>query len=70
MASYNPLIYREEGRDNLEDTLYNHLGRVFMAVDMLDIRKNKGIIDNVILFGLRGRTDSMLNKDESVKSEE
>ena len=68
--SYNPLIYREEGKDNLEDTLYNHLGRVFMAVDMLDIRKNKGIIDNVILFGLRGRTDSMLNKDESVKSEE
>lgn len=68
---YNPLIYREGGTEGLEDTIYNYLGRVEMASDMLDIKKNKGIIENVILLGLRGRTDSLLKKgteDGSVSS--
>ena len=30
---------------------------------LLDIKKNKGIIDNVILFGLRGRTESLLSDE-------
>lgn len=62
-GAYNPLIYRDGGTENLEDTIYNYLGRVSMAVDMLDIKKNKGIIDNVILLGLRGRADSLIKKD-------
>ena len=60
-SSYNPLIYREGGKEGLEDTLYNFLGRVSASIDLLDIKKNKGIIDNVILFGLRGRTESLLS---------
>ena len=62
-GAYNPLIYREGGSEDLEDTLYNYLGRVSAAIDLLDIKKNKGIIDNVVLLGLRGRTVSLLNKD-------
>jgi len=67
-GSYNPLIYRDGGAGGAEDTLYNYLGRVSAAVDLLAIKKNKGIIDNVVLLGLRGRTDSLLKSDE--KSDE
>ena len=59
---YNPLIYRERGLEGLDDLLYNHLGRVSQAVDLMDIKKNKGIIDNIILLGLRGRTEGLLKK--------
>ncbi|MBQ1484317.1 MAG: hypothetical protein IKG59_04580 [Firmicutes bacterium] len=59
---YNPLRYRREGKDGLSDTLYAELGRLSAAVDLLDIAKNKGIIDNVILLGMRGRTEMVLAK--------
>ncbi len=61
---YNPLIYREGGAEGLEDTLYHHLGQLSASLDLLDIRKNKGIIENVVLLGLRGRTDTLLQKGE------
>ena len=54
--------YRREGKDGLSDTLYAELGRLSAAVDLLDIAKNKGIIDNVILLGMRGRTEMVLAK--------
>ena len=68
-GSYNPLIYRLGGKEGIEDTLYNYLGRVSAAIDLLDIKKNKGIIDNVVLLGLRGRTDSLLKSDENSDEE-
>lgn len=66
-GSYNPLIYREGGLEGLEDTVFNYLGRVSASIDLLAIKKNKGIIDNVILFGLRGRTEALMNKDKEEK---
>ena len=63
-GSYNPLIYREMKREGLEDVLYNYLGHVSSSLDLLDIKKNKGIIDNIIMLGLRGRTDGLLKKGE------
>ena len=59
---YNPLRYRKSGTADLTDTLYGELGRLSAAVDLLDIRKNKGVIDNVILLGMRGRTEMVLDK--------
>ena len=67
-ASYNPLIYRESGKEAIDDTVFNYLGRVSACTDLLDIKKNKGIIDNVILFGLRGRTESLLNKENEANN--
>lgn len=63
-GSYNPLIYRVQGLDGLEDVIYNYLGNVSSSLDLLDIKKNKGIIDNIVMLGLRGRTDGLLKKGE------
>ena len=63
-GSYNPLIYRKQGMDGLEDVIYNYLGNVSSSLDLLDIKKNKGIIDNIVMLGLRGRTDGLLKKGE------
>lgn len=63
-GSYNPLIYRAQGLDGLEDVIYNYLGHVSSSLDLLDIKKNKGIIDNIVMLGLRGRTDGLLKKGE------
>ncbi len=57
---YNPLIYREKGKEGIEDLIYNYLGDISKAVDLLDINKNNGIIDNIIWKGLRARTDLLL----------
>jgi len=59
---YNPLRYRREGKNYLSDTLYAELARLSAAIDLLDIRKNKGIIENVVLLGMRGRTEAVLSK--------
>ncbi|MBP3816492.1 MAG: hypothetical protein J6H21_06475 [Firmicutes bacterium] len=67
-GSYNPLFYRERGREGLEDLLYTYLGNISGAVDLLDIRKNKGIIDNVIWNGLRARTDLLLQGENNGRS--
>ena len=69
-GSYNPLLYREGGKDGIEDTLYNYLGRVSAALDLLAIKKNKGIIDNVVFLGIRGRTESVLESEEEDNNKE
>ena len=61
-GSYNPLIYREKEREGVEELIYNYLGDISKAVDLLDIRKNNGIIDNIIWNGLRARTDMILER--------
>ena len=64
-GSYNPLIYRKKGKEGLEDLLYNYLGQVSNAIDLLEIKKNQGIIDNVIWNGLRARTDLLLKERDN-----
>ena len=60
--NYNPLIFRENKLEGIEDLLYNYLAEVANAYDLLEIKKNKGIIDNIIFMGLRVRTDVILRE--------
>lgn len=61
---YNPLIYRQNGIEGIDILLYNYLAEVLKAYDLLDIKKNRGIIDNILLMGLRLRTDSIVKERE------
>lgn len=63
-GSYNPLRYRAREMEGLDALLFGYLGQVSKAVDLLDIRKNKGIIDNILWFGLRARTEILLEKED------
>ena len=62
--SYNPFIYRERGIEGVDDLLYNYLGQVSNAIDLLEIHKNKGIIENVIWNGLRARMELLLQGEQ------
>lgn len=59
---YNPLIFRENKLEGIGDLLYNYLAEASNAYDLLQIKKNKGIIDNIIFMGLRVRTDVILRE--------
>ena len=59
---YNPLIFRENKLEGIGDLLYNYLAEAANACDLLEIKKNKGIIDNIIFMGLRERTDVILKE--------
>lgn len=52
---------REKAAAMAEPILYHYLGELVKAYDLLDIRKNKGILDNVIYLGLRRKTDEVLS---------
>ncbi|MBR6321419.1 MAG: hypothetical protein IKR59_00995 [Lachnospiraceae bacterium] len=60
--TYNPFFYRAGGTADVGPFLYELLARFAANVDLLDIRKNRGIIENVILMGMRARTDALLDK--------
>lgn len=75
-GSFNPLIYRFEYRageetvdgfraridDDLRFNLYSYLAALGEAVASLDIKKNSGIIENIVYFGLNRRTDEVLKR--------
>jgi len=61
-GGYNPLIYRKNNLEGIGDLLYDNLADVMNAYDLLDIKKNKGIIENIIFMGLRQRTDVILKE--------
>lgn len=74
-GAYNPLIYRfgyEPGepdfRERIMETckfnLYHYLGEMGKAADLLAIRKNEGIIENIIYKGLLRKTQNMTQKEE------
>lgn len=73
--SYNPLIYRfayhpTEGPtefkkrilQNLEFNLYHYLAVLAKEINNLDIKKNKGLIENVIYFGLNKKTEDVMKE--------
>ena len=76
-GAYNPLIYRfdydnssetpEEFRKRIEAplkfNLYHYLASIGNYVNSLDIRKNQGIIENIIYFGLNRKTEEILKGD-------
>ena len=63
-GSYNPLIYRKNNLEGIGDLLYNYLAEIMNAYDLLDIKKNSSIIENIIFMGLRLRTDKVLKERE------
>lgn len=72
-GAYNPLIYRYEYDPSespadfrrritpmLEFNLYQYLSVLEDVVNSLDIKKNQGIIENVIYFGLNRKTEEII----------
>ncbi len=79
-GAYNPLIYRfdhadsesaEEFRKRIEGdlkfNLYHYLAMIGNCLDTLEIKKNKGIIENVIYFGLNRKTEEVIYQTEKEK---
>jgi len=85
-GAYNPLLYRfeyrggegvetpqqfrERIRGDLEFNLYQYLAVLSQQTGSLDIRKNQGIIDNVIYLGMNRKTEEILNKTDKGESDE
>lgn len=69
-GSYNPLIYRKNNLEGIGDVLYNYLAEAAMAYDLLEIKKNEGIIENILFMGLRQRTDALLKERINKEDEE
>ena len=71
-SSYNPFIYRFGAYDKADDNtmegiksevnimLYYYLGEMSKAFDLLEFKKNKGILNNILFLGLRKKTDDLL----------
>jgi len=59
-GAYNPLLLRKDGLVGIEDMLYNELAEITKAYDLLEIKKNQGILENILFIGLRGQTDRIL----------
>jgi len=66
----SPQQFRERIRGNLEFNLYQYLAVLSQQTGSLDIRKNQGIIDNVIYFGMNRKTEEILNKTDKGESDE
>ncbi len=74
-GAYNPLLYRfayERGEEHFLErimetcrfNLFHYLGEMAKAADLLTIRKNRGIIDNIIYKGLLRKTEELTRKEE------
>ena len=65
--------FRTRIRENLEFNLYHYLAVLSEQTESLDIKKNQGIIDNVIYFGMNRKTEEILdqtNKNDEVNTEQ
>ncbi len=76
-GSYNPLLYRygwydsknetaEEFADRIEEECEQNMlilcSEMAKMLDLLDIKKNNGIIENIVYMGLLRSTDNVLGK--------
>ena len=80
-GAYNPLLFRfkfdaanetaDEFRARIEPdlrfNLYHYLAMLSRCTDSLDIRKNAGIIENVIYFGLNRKTEEIIMRTDKYK---
>ena len=80
-GTYNPLLFRfgfdaaNETADgfrariepDLRFNLYHYLAMLSRCTDSLDIRKNAGIIENVIYFGLNRKTEEIIMRTDKDK---
>lgn len=76
-GSYNPYRFcpnlsgrsAENIRKTCGEALYDRLGKAVLAYELLDIRKNKRILDNILYLGLRKISDEIVNSSFSEKKE-
>ncbi len=73
---YNPLIaglkhedesieaFRERIKDRIEFTLIASLSEIAKSFELLNIKKNKEIIENIVYIGMRKKMDSVLKNCE------
>ena len=75
-GAYNPLVYRFEYNSSKESpeeflkrikedvrrNLLIYLSEMSKALELLDIKKNRGIIENIAYFGLLRKTETILNQ--------
>lgn len=69
-GAYNPLIYRFDYQPGEEDfrgritescrfNLLHYLGEIGKAADLLPLKKNRGIIENIVYMGLLRKTETV-----------
>lgn len=74
-GAYNPLLYRfkyQPGEENFKErimetcrfNLFHYLGEISKSLDLLSLRKNKGVIENIIYKGLLKQTEEMTLEEE------
>ena len=63
-GSYNPFIYREKGTEGAENVLYTCLTELAKSYELLDVKKHKGVLDNIIYMGLGRKSDILLGKEK------
>jgi len=73
-GAYNPLLYRfgydksaetpaqfrKRIEDDLNFNLFHYLAMLSNCLNSLDIKKNKGIIENIVYFGMHSKTNEIL----------
>ncbi|MGI6721711.1 MAG: DUF5685 family protein [Anaerovoracaceae bacterium] len=77
-GAYNPLLLRfahrpEESQEDFRKRIYNDVERNLMiyleemakTIDLLDIKRNKDIIENIVYMGLLARTEQALGKENN-----
>ena len=68
----NPLEFRNRIRKDVERNLVIYLSEMGKAFDLADLKKNRGIIENVVYVGLLKKTEEILQKgleESKVKNE-
>jgi len=56
--------FKEEISGNVRFMLYSYLENVTKAYELLDIKKNKGILDNIIYLSLADKTEKLLRGEK------
>ena len=56
-------VFRDRIRDDLARNLYSCLAALGRYLDLPGIRKNRGIIENIIYLGLNRKTEDILKGD-------
>lgn len=64
-GSYNPFLNKKAIEESLPSLWYN-LSETAKAYELLDIKRNKGLTDNIIYYGLKAATHRVLKNAEII----
>ncbi len=68
-ASETPVQFRKRIEDDLNFNLFHYLAMLSNCINALDIKKNKGIIENIVYFGLHSKTNEILMQAADSKTD-